>query len=47
MQLNDYTKMEIQLRLKRFPDSSVSSLFGEEGHPDTKILLQYPWVDSG
>ena len=44
------TEAEIQLLLKRYPDSSVSSLiqigWGEEGHPATKNLLQYPWVDN-
>ena len=38
------TEAEIQLPLKRFPDSSVSSLilvgWCEEGHPATKNLLQ-------
>ena len=41
-------KGEIQL-LKRFPDSSVSSPLircGVEGHPATKNVLQYPWVDN-
>ena len=37
--------------LKRFPDSSVSSLIRagwwcEEGHPVIKTSLQYPWVDN-
>ena len=37
------TEAEIQLLLKRFPDSSVSSLIGwcEEGHPTTEN--QYSW----
>ena len=42
-------EVEIQLPLKRFLDSSVSSLIQagwcEEGHPATKNSLQYPWVD--
>ena len=44
----DYVKeAEIQLPLKMFPDSSVSSLMvGMEGHPTTKNLLQNPWVDN-
>ena len=39
------TEAEIQLPLKRFPDSSLSSLilvgWCEEGHPTTKNLLQH------
>ena len=39
------TEVEIQLPLKRFPDSRVSSLIRvgwcEEGHPATKNLLQH------
>ena len=39
------TEAEIQLPLKRFPDSSISSLilvgWCEEGHPATKNLLQH------
>ena len=44
------TEVEIQLPLKRFPDSSVTgpnpNWFGVEGHHATKNLLQYPWVDN-
>ena len=42
------TEVEIQLSLKRFPYSSVSSLtrIGVERHPATKNSLQHPWVDN-
>ena len=42
-------EVEIQLPLKRFPDSSVSSLNRTgcvKGHLATKNSLQYPWVDN-
>ena len=50
--LNDIgcTEAKIQLLLKKFPDSIVSSLIihswlTPEGRPVTKNLLQYPWID--
>ena len=46
----DGMEVEIQLRLQRFLDSSVSSLilagWFEEGHPATKNLLPYQYVDN-
>ena len=47
---NYVSEVEIKLPLKRFPDSSVSSLilvgWCEEGHPATKNSLQYPRADN-